>query len=173
MAHPDPPRSEQAIGLLETRGLVAAVVACDAMLKTSQVSLLQQQVTRPALVTICIMGEVAAVNEALAAGARAAARVGPVLSRHLIPRPTSATLDLLSHLALDVHALAIDAQRPLASLSVSRLRALARERSDFPLSGREISLANRTTLLALLEPPEAAGSGADTPGENDPTLGSR
>ena len=74
MAHPDPPRSEQAIGLLENRGLVAAVVACDAMLKTSQVSLLQQQVTRPALVTICIMGEVAAVNEALAAGAPAAAR---------------------------------------------------------------------------------------------------
>lgn len=145
------PPAPEAIGLLETRGLVAALVACDAMLKTARVRLLQQQVTRPALVTVCITGEVAAVAEALAAGQRAAGRVGPVVGRHLIANPTEATLQLLSHLALDSHALPGAAPLPLSSLSVPRLRALARELPGFPLSGREISLANRSTLLELLE----------------------
>ena len=63
--NPQTPPTPEAIGLLETRGLVAALVACDAMLKTARVRLLQQQVTRPALVTVCITGEVSAVAEAL------------------------------------------------------------------------------------------------------------
>ena len=149
--NPQTPPTPEAIGLLETRGLVAALVACDAMLKTARVRLLQQQVTRPALVTVCITGEVSAVAEALAAGHRAAGRVGPVVSRHLIANPTGPTLDLLSHLALDAHALTPAEPVPLANLSVPRLRALARELPGFPLSGREISLANRSTLLDLLE----------------------
>jgi ethanolamine utilization microcompartment shell protein EutS len=150
-----PVPTHKAIGLLETRGLVTALVACDAMLKSAQVRLLQQQVTRPALVTVCITGETAAVAEALAVGVRAAERVGPVVGKHLIAHPTDATLELLSHLALDAHALGViplSSMPPLASLSVPRLRTLARALPDCPLSGREISLANRQTLLALLEP---------------------
>lgn len=92
---------DEALGLLETRGLAAAVEACDAMLKAAAVKLLRQQVTSPALVTICIVGETAAVRAALDAGARSAARVGPVVSTHLIPRPAEGLLDLVSSLAFD------------------------------------------------------------------------
>lgn len=159
---PDP--AHRAIGLLETRGLVTALVACDAMLKTARVRLLQQQVTRPALVTVCITGETAAVAEALAVGCRVAGKVGPVVGHHLIAHPTDATLDLLSHLALDVHFLSPPdpaGAEPLERLSVPRLRALARSLPDCPLSGREISLANRQTLLDLLRPsPPTASPGS-------------
>jgi ethanolamine utilization protein EutM len=93
------PMQDEALGLLETRGLVAAVEACDAMLKAASVRLLRQQVVSPALVTICVIGETAAVQAALDAGARSAARVGPVLSTHLIPRPAAGLLELAGALA--------------------------------------------------------------------------
>ncbi len=79
----------KALGLVETRGLVAAIEAADAMVKTSNVTLIGKEITRPALVTIKIVGEVAAVKAAVDAGAAAAKKVGTVVSIHVIPQPDS------------------------------------------------------------------------------------
>ena len=78
----------QAIGMIETRGLVALVEGTDAMLKAANVELAgpMMQVGN-ALVTACVVGDVAAVKAATAAGAQAARTVGEVVSVQVIPRP--------------------------------------------------------------------------------------
>jgi len=80
--------AQEAIGLIETRGLVALVEATDAMLKAANVELAgpMTQVGN-ALVTAVVVGDVAAVKAATEAGQRAAERVGEVVSVHVIPRP--------------------------------------------------------------------------------------
>src|SRR5262245_7408821 len=78
--------SERALGLIETRGLVAALEAADAMVKAAQVVLIGKEVTDAAMVTIKIVGEVGAVKAALDAGSAAAAKVGELVSTHIIPR---------------------------------------------------------------------------------------
>lgn len=78
-----------ALGLIETRGLVAAIEAADAMVKASNVKLLGKEVTRAALVTIKVIGDTAAVKSAVDAGAAAAQRVGELISTHIIPQPDS------------------------------------------------------------------------------------
>ncbi len=77
----------QALGLVETKGLVGAIVAADAMLKAANVSLIGKEKVTPALITIKIIGETAAVKSAIEAGAAAAKRVGQLISMHLIPHP--------------------------------------------------------------------------------------
>ena len=77
----------QAIGLLETRGLVASIEAADAMLKASNVSLTDKQRADAGLITIIIEGDTAAVKSSLDAGAEAAKRVGELVSVHIIPKP--------------------------------------------------------------------------------------
>ena len=77
----------EALGLVETRGFVAAVEAADAMCKAARVRLSRYEVTRDALVTVVVRGSVAEVDAAVAAGAAAAARIGELLSRHVIPAP--------------------------------------------------------------------------------------
>ena len=79
--------SERALGLIETRGLVAALEAADAMVKAAQVVLIGKEITDAAMVTIKIVGEVGAVKAALDAGSAAAAKVGKLVSTHIIPRP--------------------------------------------------------------------------------------
>lgn len=78
---------EFALGLIETRGLVGAIEAADAMLKAANVKLIGKEKSSAALVTIKIIGEVAAVKSAIDAGAAAAQRVGELISTHVIPRP--------------------------------------------------------------------------------------
>ncbi|MCG3120385.1 MAG: hypothetical protein ALAOOOJD_03070 [bacterium] len=77
---------ERALGLIETRGLVAALEAADAMLKAANVICVGREVTDAALVTIKVTGEVGAVKAALDAGSAAAHKVGEVVSTHIIPR---------------------------------------------------------------------------------------
>ncbi len=77
----------KALGLVETRGLIAAIEAADAMAKAANVLLVGKEKTNPALITIKIVGDVAAVKSAVDAGAAAAARVGEVVSTHVIPQP--------------------------------------------------------------------------------------
>jgi ethanolamine utilization protein EutM len=77
----------EALGLIETRGFVAAVEAADAMTKTANVRLTRYEVTRDALVTVVVRGAVGDVESAVEAGARAAARVGELTARHVIPAP--------------------------------------------------------------------------------------
>jgi len=78
---------ELALGLIETKGLVGAIEAADAMTKTANVQLIGKEYAKGGLVTIKIMGETAAVKAAVDAGAAAAARVGQLVSVHVIPRP--------------------------------------------------------------------------------------
>ncbi|ODA39620.1 ethanolamine utilization microcompartment protein EutM [Desulfosporosinus sp. BG] len=79
-------RSE-ALGLIETRGLVGAIEAADAMVKAANVQLIGYEKVGGALVTVMVRGDVGAVKAATDAGAAAAQRVGELISVHVIPRP--------------------------------------------------------------------------------------
>ncbi|MBI5709641.1 MAG: BMC domain-containing protein [Candidatus Eisenbacteria bacterium] len=79
--------AREALGLVETRGWVAAAEAADAMCKAAHVRLVRYEVTRAGLVTMLVRGALGEVEAAVAAGAAAAARLGPVLARLVIPAP--------------------------------------------------------------------------------------
>ena len=85
----------KALGLVETRGLVAAIEAADAMVKAANVTLVGKERTDPALITIKIVGETAAVRSAVDAGSSAAKRVGVLVSTHIIPQPDNQMTALL------------------------------------------------------------------------------
>jgi ethanolamine utilization protein EutM len=76
-----------ALGLIETKGIVGAVEAADAMCKAAKVTLLGKENSGGGLVTVMVRGEVGAVKAATDAGAAAARRVGELISVHVIPRP--------------------------------------------------------------------------------------
>ena len=76
-----------ALGLIETKGMVGAVEAADAMCKAAKVTLLGRDQIGAGLVTVMVRGEVGAVKAATEAGASAARRVGELVSVHVIPRP--------------------------------------------------------------------------------------
>ena len=95
---------DYALGLVETKGLVAAIEAADTMVKTANVILVGKEITRGTLVTIKIVGDTAAVRSAVEAGAAAAQRVGELVSKHIIPRPGDGLEELIfaeSQLAQD------------------------------------------------------------------------
>ncbi|MES0341669.1 MAG: BMC domain-containing protein [Candidatus Humimicrobiaceae bacterium] len=77
----------EAIGLIETRGLVGGVEAADAMVKAANVKLVGQERIGGGLVTVIVKGDVGAVKAAVDSGAAAAKRVGELISVHVIPRP--------------------------------------------------------------------------------------
>lgn len=81
--------ASEALGLIETKGFVAAVEAADAMVKAANVTLIGYKKVGATLVTVMIKGDVGAVKAATDAGAASAARVGEVKSVHVIPRPHS------------------------------------------------------------------------------------
>ena len=76
-----------ALGMVETRGLVAAIEAADAMVKAANVKLIGKEKIGSGLVTVMVRGDVGAVKSATEAGAAAAKRVGELVSIHVIPRP--------------------------------------------------------------------------------------
>lgn len=78
---------KEALGMIETKGFIAAVEAADAMVKAANVKLISYKKTGAALVTVLIKGDVGAVKAAVAAGEQAAGRVGEVVSIDVIPRP--------------------------------------------------------------------------------------
>lgn len=84
-----------ALGLIETKGLIGAIEAADAMLKAANVKLVSKEKITAALVTVKIIGETAAVKSAVDAGAAAAQRVGQLVSAHVIPRPDDQIEDLI------------------------------------------------------------------------------
>jgi ethanolamine utilization protein EutM len=164
--------TSQAIGMVETEGLVAAIEACDAMLKAARVKLVEQSITHPALVTIIVEGDVAAVRSAVDAGAVAAAKVGRVFGTHVIARPDETLKPGLAEKSHNQHLRKTvpgpgpgssgndDIQKPavtesadasdLAGMTVRELRFLARRLDQFPLTGRQISQSKRDELLELL-----------------------
>jgi microcompartment protein CcmL/EutN len=77
----------EALGLVETRGLVGSIEAADAMVKAANVRLIGYEQIGAGYVTVMVRGDVGAVKAATDVGAEAAARVGEVVSVHVIPRP--------------------------------------------------------------------------------------
>lgn len=84
-----------ALGMIETRGLVALIEAADAMAKAAEVKLIKREKIGAGYVTIMCRGDVAAVKAAIDAGQAAAERIGEVISTHVIPRPHSDVDDVL------------------------------------------------------------------------------
>jgi ethanolamine utilization protein EutM len=85
----------QALGMVETRGLVGAIEAADAMVKAANVNLVGWEKIGSGYVTAMVRGDVAAVRAATDAGAAAARRVGELISVHVIPRPHPSLEDIL------------------------------------------------------------------------------
>ena len=88
----------KALGMIETKGLVAAIEAADAMVKAANVSLQCKEHVGGGLVTVMVRGDVGAVKAATDAGAAAAERVGELISVHVIPRPHGEVEEILGEL---------------------------------------------------------------------------
>jgi ethanolamine utilization protein EutM len=89
---------KEALGLIETRGFVAAIEAADAMVKAANVRLIGKEKSGSGLVAMMVRGDVGAVKAATEAGAEAARRVGELVSVHVIPSPHADVEELLSAL---------------------------------------------------------------------------
>lgn len=152
----------KAIGMTETRGLVAAIESADAMLKTADVTLLEKVHVGGGLVVIVVEGEVAAVKAAADAGAAAARRVGQLVSVHVIPRPHESLEGTVvrggnpgrapggareAERGRDCPEAADELEQQLREMSTVALRRLARQCKLPGLAGREISRANKQTLI--------------------------
>lgn len=148
--------TDSALGLIETKGLIAAIEAADAGLKAANVQLLARYKADAALVTVQFVGEVAAVKAAVEAGSQSAAKIGTVVSTHIIARPSP---ELFSDLQKpDKRNLVVFVNEPADSrsdltladievLPVRELRTLARNFENLPIKGREISNANKDQLV--------------------------
>ena len=88
----------QALGMIETKGLVASIEAADAMVKAANVTLIGKEHVGGGLVTVMVRGDVGAVKASVDAGAAAAERVGELVSIHVIPRPPDEVEGLLPKL---------------------------------------------------------------------------
>ncbi|ALS01026.1 ethanolamine utilization protein EutM [Enterococcus silesiacus] len=84
-----------ALGMVETRGMIGSIEAADAMVKAANVSLIGKELVGGGIVTVMVRGDVGAVKAATDAGAAAAERVGELLSVHVIPRPHSEVENIL------------------------------------------------------------------------------
>ena len=79
--------AKEALGMIETRGLTAAIDAADAMTKSAEVTLVGTEKIGSGLVTVIVRGDVGAVKAAVESGAAAASRLGELVAQHVIPRP--------------------------------------------------------------------------------------
>ena len=197
---------EDALGLIETKGLVGAIVATDAAAKAASVFISSAEITDASLVTVKIEGELGAVQAAVEAGANAAELISELVAVHVIPRPdkelsiiippqryvskfhpddirppfgsddsepdmpfkrppppkpdkpsgASSTHKIQTGAkskGSDINKDVVPPESPdeLLSLSVPKLRQLARTLKDLPLKGRQISLANKETLIEVIK----------------------
>ena len=79
--------SKEALGMIETRGLVGAIEAADAMVKSARVTLIGKERVGGGYITVMVRGDVGAVKAAVEAGSIAAKKIGELVSVHVIPRP--------------------------------------------------------------------------------------
>jgi ethanolamine utilization protein EutM len=92
---------DEALGMIETRGLVACIEAADAMVKAANVTLLKKRVVGGGYVAVMVRGDVGAVKTALAAGREAAGRIGDVVSVRMLPGPHMGLETLLPPVAAE------------------------------------------------------------------------
>lgn len=86
---------DEALGMIETKGLVASIEAADTMVKAANVTLIGQEKIGGGFVTVMVRGDVGAVKAATEAGAQAAQRLGELIGVHVIPRPHSDLVKIL------------------------------------------------------------------------------
>jgi ethanolamine utilization protein EutM len=134
----------EALGFVETQGLVAALEAADAMLKSARVSLMGIERTDAAMMTVQVSGETAAVQAAVDAGTAAAKRIGHVVSSHVIARPTQDVWDMQQAEAAPSRS---SSNLAVENMTVHELRTLARTLENLPIQGREIARANKQQLI--------------------------
>jgi len=91
--------AKEALGMIETKGLVGAVEAADAMVKSARVTLVGKEFVGGGLVTVMVRGDVGAVKAAVEAGSVAAKKVGELISVHVIPRPDDQVEGILPKMA--------------------------------------------------------------------------
>ena len=91
--------AKEALGMIETRGLTAAIEAADAMVKAAEVTLIGTEKIGSGLVSVMVRGDVGAVNAAVEAGANNASKLGELVAKHVIPRPHSDVEKILPTLA--------------------------------------------------------------------------
>ncbi len=139
---------ERALGLVETRGLVAAIEAADAMVKAAQVVFVGKEITDASLVTIKVVGEVGAVKAAVAAGAAAAGKVGQLVSTHIIPRPHEEAEKMIYDASERAR---LEGKADLSAMTLSEIRDRAAATPDFPLSKTKIMQSSKAILLKLLQ----------------------
>ena len=146
--------SGRALGLIETRGLIGAIEAGDAGVKSAPVELVKVEYAQAALVTVCFQGDVAAVKAAVDAGAAAAERVGELVSAHVIPRPHEDLDRIAGDGAAPVGGKAVAGSVSVAAdsgnlmlMKVVELRRAARNVENFPLRGRMLARASRDEIL--------------------------
>ena len=144
----------QAIGMVETRGLVASIEASDVMLKSANVSLLLKEHVGGGLVTTIVTGDTGSVKASVDAGAAAAERVGELVSAHVIPRPAPSVGRMLQdeppceEKPNDEKPVNID---ELRGMTASKLRAILIGRNDSGLSPEEIRRLSKGKLIGLFE----------------------
>ena len=145
--------TQSAIGLIETQGLVGIIEAADAAVKAASVRLMGFEEIGGGLVSIRFSGDVASVQLAVQAGVEAARQVSEVIGHHVIPGPHADLLDLLNEAAVKggSGSAARPALEDLEHLSVANLRQLVRQIPEAQLKGRQVSRANKETLLAELQ----------------------
>lgn len=144
-----------ALGMIETRGLIGSIEAADAMLKAANVTLMNKTQVGGGLVTVMVCGDVGAVKAAVDAGAAAAERVGELLSVHVIPRP-----------AADVESM-LDPRKPeptAAKLPLSQQASAEEEQSvdtaaseKLPTDAQELAEMESEELEESEESEEGAG----------------
>ncbi|MGF7186950.1 microcompartment protein CcmL/EutN [Desulfitispora alkaliphila] len=87
---------QEALGMVETKGLIGAIEAADAMVKAANVQIVNKELVGGGLVAVMVRGDVGAVKAATDAGAAAAQRVGELISVHVIPRPHTEVETIIS-----------------------------------------------------------------------------
>ena len=156
----------KALALIETRGMVGAIEAADAMVKTARVEILGLEKADGGLVTVRAEGEVAACIAAVEAAKVRAEAVGQLLSAHVIPRPVTTLISKQAKKSLlskpgqpakprkpaEKPAVSADIPEPdsLRRMKVHDLRRLARQVPDLELKGRAVARANKKQLLSVL-----------------------
>ena len=145
--------AKSAIGFIETRGLIGVIEAADVAAKAAHVQLMGFEEIGGGLVSIRFSGDVASVQTAVQAGAEAARRVSEVISHHVIPGPHADLVSLLQD--SDAPVQNPRTERPsleeLQAQPVAQLRQLVRQTPGGRLKGRQISHANKETLIAELQ----------------------
>lgn len=120
----------KALGLVETKGLLAAVEASDVMLKTAEVTLTQKEVVGGGLVTIMVQGDVAAVKTAVDAAASAVTKLGESLlaTTHVIPRPDESLrlFEAVAEVEIETKA---EVENPADDLNSQKKKGLSRQRA--------------------------------------------